>query len=136
MNDFASQSCAFGGNSTGPDIAFSLFLPVPVATLVVETTGSAHPDTQLSVRDANCGVELGCDDDGGTSNNSLVTLSNVNAGNYAIIVDGYNGANGAVSLSVVGTVKPGASCVSPLFGTGVLVCPAGTSCTGTPARCQ
>ena len=50
----------------------------------------------------------------------------------AIQVDSYNsnGANnGPFTLNVRGTVAAGTACTSPLFASGVLACPAGTSCT-------
>lgn len=136
-DDFPTNSCAFLGNATGEDIAFGLSLPVPVASLVLSTEASAHTDTQLVVRDTQCGVEIGCDEDSAPTNaNSLLTLTNIGPGNFAVIVDGYAGIDGAISLSVVGTVAPNTDCTSPLFSTGVLVCPTGTTCTGTPMRCQ
>ncbi len=139
MNNFPSLSCAFSGNSTGEDIAYGLSLPVPVASLVIDTSASAHTDTQLSFRDASCGVELGCDEDSGTGTRSLLTLTDVPVGNYSIIVDGYGGTDGAISMSVIGTVATGTDCSSPLFTGGanaVLRCPGTTTCTGTPLRCQ
>jgi hypothetical protein len=63
-------------------------------------------------------------------------MSNVAAGNYALEVDGYSTENGTFTLNVKGTVATGTSCTSNLFTTGVLVCPTGTTCTGTPKKCQ
>lgn len=132
--DNYDQTCQ---SNTGNDMAFALQLPVPVATLVVDTEGSTVGDTVVSVKDASCGMQLGCDDDAGTGNLSKVTLTNVAPGNYAIQVDAYGTSNnGAFVLNVKGTVAPMTSCTSPLFGAGVLVCPTGTSCTGSPAKCQ
>jgi len=132
--DNYDQTCQ---SSTGNDRAFALQLPVPVATLVVDTENSTASDTVLSVKDASCGTQLGCDDDGGTDTWSKVTLSNVPAGNYAIQVDSYSsGNNGAFALNVKGTVAPMTSCASPLFTSGVLVCPTGTTCNATTKRCQ
>jgi len=34
-------------------------------------------------------------------------------------------------LNIKGTVAPGTVCTSPLFTSGVLVCPTGTTCAGT-----
>jgi hypothetical protein len=70
---------------------------------------------------------------------SKIDLSNVAPGNYAIVVDGYNTNNGMFTLNVRGTVATQTSCSSPLFSGGanaVLVCPTGTTCTGTPLKCQ
>ena len=84
-------------------------------------------DSVLSVRDATCGTELACNDDGGTSLRSLVNLTNVAAGTYSVIVDGYSSNNGPFLLNVHGTVAAGTDCTPALFTTGVLSCP--TSCT-------
>ena len=100
-NDFAHQSCQFSTNS---DAALALVLPVPVATLQIDTNGSAISDTVLSVRDASCGNELACNDDGGTNLRSLISLTNVAAGTYSVIVDGYSSNNGPFVLNVHGTV--------------------------------
>ncbi len=136
-NDFATQSCS--STATGPDVTFALALPVPVATLVLDTNNAAF-DTILAVRDTQCMTAVGCNDDGGTPNlASLLTMTNVAAGTYAVTVDGFSGAAGAFTLTVKGTVAPQTACSSPLFSGGanaMLACPAGTTCTGTPAKCQ
>lgn len=122
---------------TGNDLAYHLQLPVPVQTLVVDTLGSTISNTVLSVWDASCGLNLGCDDNGapGTDNRSVVTLYGVPAGNYAVQVDGNSSTNnGAFVLNVKGTVAPGTACTSPLFASGLLVCPTGTTCTS--GTCQ
>ncbi len=134
-NDF-NASCP--SSSAAPDVTFALQLPVAVATLSIDTNGSAF-DTALVVRDAQCAAELFCDDDSGNSTQSLLTLTGVAPGSYAIIVDGYTSQNGAFTLNVQGTVAAGTSCTSSLFTGGanaVLVCPTGTTCTGSPAKCQ
>jgi hypothetical protein len=132
--DNYDQTCQ---SSTGNDMAFALQLPVAVASLVIDTEGSTITDTVLSMKDSSCGTQLGCDDDAGTGNLSKMTVLNVPPGNYAIQVDGYSTTNnGPFTLNVKGTVAPMTSCTSPLFAAGVLACPTGTTCTGTPQRCQ
>ena len=123
---------------TGNDMAFSLQLPVPVASLVIDTDMSTVNDTVLSLKDAACGVELACDDDGGNSGfKSMITAANVPAGNYAIQVDSYSTtSNGAFTLQVKGTVAAQTACSHAHFAAGILVCPTGTTCTGTPKKCQ
>jgi large repetitive protein len=125
--DNYEQSCQ--GN-TGNDLAFGLQLPVPVQKLVIDTIGSTISDTVLSMWDASCSIELGCDDDGGPGRQAQLVFAGVPAGNYAIQVDSFgSGNNGAFVLNVRGTVAPGTACTAPLFSTGVLVCPAGTTCS-------
>jgi hypothetical protein len=126
------------GSTASPDLTYGLQLPVKVASLQIDTIGTAF-DTTLTLRDANCTAAVACDDDGGGSLTSKLVLSNVAAGGYAITVDGYSTNSGAFTLNVHGTVASGTPCSSPLFTGGtaaVLSCPSGTTCTGTPAKCQ
>ena len=136
-NNFPAASCQ--GTASGPDAVYALQLPVPVATLVLDLSTSAY-DTVLTLRDPQCLAEIACDDDSGDpGSQSKLTLTDVAAGGYAVVVDGFSAAAGAYTLAIKGTVAPGTSCSSPLFTGGaaaVLVCPTGTTCTGTPARCQ
>ncbi len=133
-NNFTSSTCQ--SDASGPDVAYGLQLPVPVATLVLDLSTSGF-DTVLTLRDTQCATQLGCDDDSGDPGaQSKLTMTNVPAGGYAVVIDGYDSGSGVYSLAVRGTVAPGTSCTSPLFTTGVLVCPSSTTCTGTPAKCQ
>lgn len=126
----APASCSFGAG--GPEKVFALSLPVPVLSLRLDTSGSTLSDTVLYVKDAACTAasSFGCDDDGGDSLQSLVTMTNVAPGNYAVVVDSYSSTAGAFTLAVKGTVAAGTVCTSPLFTGGanaVLTCP--TACT-------
>ena len=129
------QSCQ---TITGNDVAYGLQLPVPVASLVIHTVGSVASNTVLSMWTSDCATELACDDDGApttSDNKSMITRTNVPAGNYAIQVDSFSTTNNAAFLlNVRGTVAPGTACTSPLFATGVLACPSGTACSG--GTCQ
>ncbi len=127
-NEIASESCQ--ASSGGNDVEFSLTLPVPVTTIQIDTNGTAF-DTVLSLRTATCAAatEVECDDDDGDGTQSLITRTNLAAGAYAIVLDGYSTGSGLYQLNVRGTVAAGQSCTSPLFSTGVLKC-AGT-CNGT-----
>jgi hypothetical protein len=134
-NDLA-PTC--GAGSHAPDVSWALQLPVPVATLQVDTIGSSF-DTILNLRDANCMTAVGCDDDGGGSLTSKINLNNLAAGGYAITVDGFNNLSGAYNLHVFGTVAAGTACNSPLFSGGanaVLTCATGTTCNATTHKCQ
>ena len=132
LHDDITPSC---GGADAPDQAFALQLPVPVATLTLDTLTSPI-DTVLSMRDAQCLTELGCNDDGPTDLTSKLVLTGVAAGGYAISVEGYS--DGAFTLHVHGVVATGTSCTSALFTgtTAVLACPTGTTCTGTPKTCK
>lgn len=139
-NNFATSSCQ--SSSASNDITYALSLPVPVQTLVLDTDNSGF-DTVLTVRDPSCATELACNDDGGTQSlRSKITMTNVAAGNYAVVVDGYsfNGPLvGNTVLTVKGTVAPMTACSSPLFSGGanaILSCPTGTTCSGAPLKCQ
>jgi hypothetical protein len=136
-SNFATSTCQ--SSASGPDVGYALSLPVPVQTLILDTNNSPF-DTIIAVKDAQCMTDVGCDDDGGDpGTQSKLTLTNVLPGNYAVLVDGYAGGAGAFTLTIKGTVAPQTSCTSPLFSGGanaMLACPAGTSCTGTPAKCQ
>lgn len=124
-NNFASTSCQ--GNASGPDVALALNLPVDVATLSLDTNTSTF-DTVLTLRPQSCGADTACDDDSGDGTQSLITRTNVAAGSYAIVVDGYSGGSGNVVLHASGTVAAGTACDSPLFTSNVLTCAAGTTC--------
>ena len=126
-------------SSSSLDLAHALVLPVPVDTLTIDTLGSSF-DTVLAVTPLSCASasELACDDDdaGSGTLQSSVTLTSVAAGTYAVIVDGFSGESGAYTLHTHGIVASGTACGSQLFTTGVLACPTGTTCTGTPLKCQ
>lgn len=128
-DDF-SASC---GGAGSPDVIYALNLPVPVATLTIDTVGSAF-DTILALRDATCSTQLQCDDEGGGGGTSRITRTNVAAGAYGIQVDGWSNDSGNYNLSVRGIVAPNAACTNPLFTSGVLVCPANHTCTA--GTCQ
>jgi len=134
MNNFATQTCQ--SNSVGPDVAYALQLPVPVATLVLDLSTSGF-DTVLSLRDTQCATEIGCNDDGGTPfGRSKLTVTDLAPGGYAVMIDGYDGTSGAYSLAIKGTVVSGTSCASPLFAAGVLACATGTTCNATTMVCS
>jgi hypothetical protein len=138
LNNNWKGTCA-ASSHTASDQAFALNLPVPVATLTVDTNGSSF-DTTLMVRSLDCVTEIDCDDEGGDASASLLTLTGVAPGGYAIVVDGWTSQNGPFTLNVQGTVAPNTRCDSALFTGGanaVLLCPTGTTCTGAPVpRCQ
>lgn len=124
-----TPACQTSNNS---DVAYVLSLPVPVATLRIDTEGSTgNTDTILQLFDIQCSAAIGCDDDSGTGLLSSLTVSNVQAGNYIVSVDGFGSTNGAFNLNIRGTVAAGTACNFPQFTSGLLVCPTGTTCNGT-----
>ena len=125
-NNFA-PTCAGAMTGTAPDRVYLLTLQVPVASLTADTTGAAY-DTVLSLTPAACAPVLACDDDAGPGNTSLFTRTNLAAGTYALIVDGFGAGAGAYTLNVRGTLPAGGSCADPLVGAGVLTCPTGSTC--------
>lgn len=126
MNNNFTPMCQGTNNS---DVTYVLALPVPVATIQIDTEGSTqHGDTILQVMDISCSSVLACDDDSASGFLSLLTMTNVSPGNYSVIVDGYGTTNGPFLLNIRGTVAPGTACTSPLFSTGVLSCGSGSTC--------
>jgi len=135
-DDYTSESCQ--ASAMRPDQPFSIVLPVPVASITFDTIGTTW-DTILSFRGSSCAAatELagGCNDDG-SSVQSVVTMTNVPAGAYSLILDGYSGSTGlgAYTLNTHGTVANGTACTSTLFTNGVLTCTAPATCTA--GTCQ
>ena len=122
--------------SDGRDEVYRLNVTRPLATLTIDTIGSAL-DTVLAVRSATCNgtTDLACDDDGaGSGLASKVTLTNVGVGEYFVIVDDRTSSNSAYNLHINGTIANGAACdpTSPVF-----TCGTGYACYGSPATtCQ
>ncbi len=126
----------FGGN----DKTYVLKLPVPVESLTIDTLNSTITDTILELWDTQCEAPgIACDDDDPNTGTLLssITATGVSAGNYAVTVQAYDSTqNGAFHLNVTGTVAKGTACSAALFTANVLHCEAGSSCTGTPKKCQ
>jgi hypothetical protein len=133
-NDFTSTTCI---SSSGEDKVLALILPVPVASLTLDLSGSPF-DTVMQLRGGSgaCGAEIACADGGGSGDASKFTVTNLAAGTYAVVIDGWSGQDGAYTLTTKGTVAAGTSCSSPLFAAGVLACPTGTTCMGVTPTCQ
>ncbi|MFT3700495.1 MAG: hypothetical protein QM831_45545 [Kofleriaceae bacterium] len=133
-NDQTPKSgCTLSSNA--PDVVYTLNLPVPVATLSIDTLASSY-DTVLSIVDTHCTNTIACDDDDNIdatfSTKSKIVLTNVSAGNYAVVIDGYSTNSGTYTLTTVGTVAAGTACTAPGFSgaNAYLKCPTGTTCTG------
>ncbi len=94
--DNYNGTCGLGGSA---DVVYSLVART-TGTLTIDTIGSGF-DTVLYAS-TTCGTSTICDDDGGGSLTSRISLPVVAGSTYYIIVDGYNGASGAYVLNVVG----------------------------------
>ena len=122
-------SCSTG--STAPDVVYALQLPVAVQALQIDTIGSGF-DTVVSLRDPQCATTVLCVDDGaGTVGPSQLNLTNLAAGGYSVIVDGYSMNSGAYTLNVNGTVGAGTACTAAAFvgANAWLKCATGLTCT-------
>jgi hypothetical protein len=79
------------------------------STVRIETVSSI--DTVLYVREASCdgGAELACNDDNadsiGDGNDSLITLTALDAGVYYVFADGFSSTNNG-AIAVHFTVTP------------------------------
>jgi hypothetical protein len=124
-DDFAS-SCG-SSSATGPDQVYELDVPA-LATLTVDMS-DADFDEVIEVLDASCGgADLGCNDTPGS-----LTLTNVAAGTYYVVADGYyDTATGSYNLKVSGQIVPDGSCEGALAKSGALTCTAGYACSGAP----
>jgi hypothetical protein len=131
-DDFQSANCGLTG---GLDVAYALVLPVPVDTLSIDTNNAGF-STVLSFHDSTCALETTCAGAfTGSGSGSLMTVTGVAAGVYAIVVDGDSSTDtGNFALHVNGVVPAGTVCTSPLFAAGVLACPSPQNCT--LGKCQ
>ncbi len=89
---------------SGPETTFEFTAPT-TGTYTIDTAGSAI-DTTLYVLAASClGAELACNDDDTTlSPQSSVTLDLGMGETVIIVVDGFGGAEGAITLNISNTV--------------------------------
>ncbi|HEY4244960.1 MAG TPA: hypothetical protein VGM88_34330 [Kofleriaceae bacterium] len=118
-------------NANGNDETFSLVIPVNLQSLHLDTIGSTESDTVLTVHDSTCTTELACDDDSGGGFKSLINMSSVSAGTYAVSNAAYQISEEApFIINMSGVAVAGAACTDILFTAGVLTCPAGQTCGG------
>lgn len=120
VNDF-KPSCA-SSTHNAPEVVYRLDVP-NMATLNLEVSGF---DMATSLLPASCGKpEIACSDP------NLMTRTNVPAGTYFVVVDGWSTASGAFTLTTSGKVAAGGSCEGQLFQAGVFTCADGYTCGGT-----
>jgi|GEM_PF-1354017 len=134
MNNL-TPTCGSSTHTAGERV-HSLVLRVPVATLHVDTNPTGF-DNALSLTDSTCTSTIQCAD------NPIIDRTNVAAGSYQIVVDGWGSGTGTYTLNVRGTIATGNSCEDPLVTAGVLTCATGSACGGAvgsrvcrPAACS
>jgi hypothetical protein len=119
------------GGAGGADRVYLASLPA-MTTITFDTLNSEF-DTVLAVFPSTCtGAELGCNDDGDFGLGSLLTLTDVPAGAYAVVVSSYSGGNGGVyTLQTTGRIAAGGRCDGALASSGAFTCNAGSCIAGT-----
>jgi hypothetical protein len=129
MTDDFDLSCTSA--SASRDRVYSLNVPGDLTKLDIDTFGSAL-DTVIAIKPGECtAADLECNDEstGGNFGESEMNLTNVDAGVYFIIVDGWLGANGAYDLNVHGVIKTGQPCIAAQVTNGLWACQGGGACT-------
>src|SRR5438876_863552 len=118
-----------GSSGASPERIFQ-WTPAVSGTATIQTCGAGTTfDTQLYLRSGSCagGPEVGCNDDAcpnatGLNRASRLTPTVTAGQTYYIVVDGYNGAQGTFSLTVMPpgatttttTLPGGGGCSSPM----------------------
>ncbi len=98
--DDSIQYFTGGCGGPGPERSYRFTAPA-TGSYIFDTIGSAI-DTVIHARDGGCmGPELGCDDDGGGNDASLITLSLTQGQSVILFADGYFGS-GSYLLNVSG----------------------------------
>lgn len=109
--DGPAMDCAFAGDAVQGDVWFSFVAPSSSEITIETSNGGDLTDTQIQVLDACDGNVIACDEDGGVSLFSLITMpcgSYVPGNTYYIQVDGYGGDSGGFGISVSTVSCPGA----------------------------
>jgi large repetitive protein len=132
-HDDISLSCNYGD---GADAVELIDVPA-LESLTLDTYGSTL-DTVIGMFDSTCGgTQLACNDedpDGSEIGPSKLTVTNLPAGLYAVVVDGYDGDLGAFQLNASGVIAAGGRCDGALYAAGVLACTTGTACDGSTCK--
>jgi hypothetical protein len=122
LSDDFFGSCDFGG--AGGDRVHLVDVPA-MDNLHFDTIGTGF-NPALVFTDQTCNNELACDFNFGSF--ASLDLTGVDAGNYAIVVDGGGGGN--YTLNISGTIASGGDCTGDLFTSGAISCGVGYACTG------
>jgi len=122
-NNDVRPSCASSTSHTAKDRTYRIDVPA-LSSLTI----SADPnfDAVMALYNESCtGADLDCDD----FNNEL-TFTDVMAGTYFLVIDGWGSGSGTFELTITGKIENGASCESPLVTAGALSCGPGHACKG------
>ena len=120
----------------GADVLYELHFPGELATLTLDTNDSSL-DTILTIVDTCSATQTlhECDDDAGTPGlQSMLSLVDVPASKYFVVIDGYSSFGGSFELHITGTVKAGEACDPMQVQPGFLSCASDAS--GTATTCQ
>jgi hypothetical protein len=122
-NDY-KPTCGSVTSHTAPDAMYAIDVP-QLQSLTTTLTFTGGLDGVTSLIDATCSpTPIACSDP------ATMTVNNLAAGRYFVVVDGSSNAAGPFTLTTAGVIAPGGSCESPLVGAGVLSCATGTTCQG------
>lgn len=114
--------------STAPDVVYELNLPGDLNNLTVDTFGSAY-DTVLMVREDVCSMgDLSCNDDAQATLQSEIILTNLAAGLYFVVVDGFGANSGNYNLNITGEIGSGQPCDPAQVTAGIVSCVVGETC--------
>jgi hypothetical protein len=112
--------CGSISSHTAPDVVWQLDVP-NMQSLRLNLAGF---DGAHSLLDAGCSSPpIACSDP------SLMTVTNLAAGRYHVVIDGWGSGSGPYTLATTGVIAPGGSCEGPLFASGAFTCPSGQTCT-------
>jgi hypothetical protein len=119
-------------SATAPDVGVRLDLPA-MSKLSLTLSPVSFDSAHILLNSTCGGSAIDCSDSPTGMNN----LTNLDAGTYYLIVDGYSSGSGTFTLNVSGTIAPGESCEAPLAQSGAISCPVNYTCSGTPGsrRC-
>ncbi|HTJ44192.1 MAG TPA: hypothetical protein VL463_18940 [Kofleriaceae bacterium] len=128
LHDDFDLSCASTG---GLDQVYQVDLP-KLSSITFDASVQNFYDS-IEILDSSCGgTALACNDFPSTS-----TLSNLAAGRYFVVINGYySDSVGTYLLQISGKIASGGACDVPLAVNGALTCDAGLTCKGSPKTCQ
>ncbi|NVB83104.1 MAG: hypothetical protein HOV81_32295 [Kofleriaceae bacterium] len=118
-------STSTDSSATAPDVAVQIDVPA-MDTLAMTLSPVSFDSTYVLLNSTCGGTALQCYD----SPTGMNSLTNVAAGRYYVIIDGYSSASGTFTLNISGKIKNGGSCESPLAQSGALTCNTGYACSG------